>query len=445
MEILLEKKENNEASLKVQLTEKDYLPSVESKLKEYSKTVQLKGFRPGKVPAALVKKMYGKSIMFEEIQNVAFTNIYDYLRDNNILIFGRPLPDVASFSKIDWDNQKDFSFIYNVGLQPEVKLPALDKLKVNKFEIELTEEVINETINDLKNRFSKMESVEKSEEGDTVNGKAVEADGAKEFNMAIPTSKLKKDALKTFKGISAGAELTFDIENLFDDIHELMHVTGLGHDAVHDLKGSFKLTVETVNRPSSAQLDQDFFDQVFGKDAVKTEDEFMAKLKETVTENYKRESDYFYKITLDKALMENVSLDLPADFLKNWIKTSNEGKYTDEQIENDWDKFVNGIKQDLIYNKLAQEHKIEVSEDEIREQAKNTIRSMFYQYGLYDITDEMIEPQVKLYLESKEHDNYSKMKEQVLDIKVFETLKANTKPTHKTVDYKQFLAELDKK
>lgn len=445
MEILLEKKENNEASLKVQLAEKDYTPSVENKLKEYSKSVQLKGFRPGKVPPALVKKMYGKSILFEEIQNVAFTNIYDYLRDNNILIFGRPLPDVAAFSAIDWDNQKDFQFVYNIGLQPEVALPSLDKLKLTKFDIQLTDEVLNDTIQDLKNRFSKMETVEKSEAKDIINGKATEVNGTKEFNVALPVSKLKSGIVSKFVGLSAGNEVEFDIETLFDDVHELMHITGLNHDAIHDLKGNFKLVVETVNRATEAPLDQDFFDQVFGKGKVANEEEFMTKLKETITDNYVRESDYLFKITTDKVLIENTNLVLPANFLKNWIKTSNEGKYTDEQIDNDWDKFVNGIKQDLIYNKLTQEFKIEISEDEIREQAKNTIRSMFYQYGLYDITDEMIEPQVKLYLESKEHDNYAKMKEQVLDSKVFEVLKANTKPTLKKVDYKEFLAELDKK
>lgn len=439
MEITLERKENNEASIKVQLKEADYASSVENKLKEYAKTAKMNGFRPGKVPHSLVKKMYGKSVLFEEVQNVAFTGIYKYLEDNKLSIFGRPLPDVAAFTGINWEGQKDFDFVYNVGLQPELTAVDYSAVKVDRYEIELTDEAYNETLTDLRTRFGKQTEAETATAHDTLNGLLKESNGDKEFKISLSLDKVTDKVLPKMIGATKGTTIAFEINDLLKDLHELMHLTGLSHDDVHHLHGNFEFIVDGILHREPAEINEEFYERVFGKDVVKTEEEFTAKLKETILENYKRETDFLYKLQLDEFLIGNTPMALPKSFLKNWIITSNEGKYTAEQVDKDWDRFEKGLKQDMVYAKIAKDNNLNVTEEEVQNAAKNTIRSMFYNYGLYDISDEMLETQAKMYLENKEQDNRSRIVQQVMETKVFETLKEKVKSNTKKVTHKEFI------
>jgi trigger factor len=168
LDIQLEKNSNTEALIKINLKESDYQPKYQEKLKSYSKQAQIKGFRPGKVPVSLIEKMYGKSIKVEEINNILVESLKEYIKKNDIKIIGDPLPNNDKAEEIDWDNQKEFDFEYNVGLIDEFEYNL--KFKINKYEIKVEDKVLNEAIDELKQRYGKMTNPEVSESGDSIFG-----------------------------------------------------------------------------------------------------------------------------------------------------------------------------------------------------------------------------------------------------------------------------------
>lgn len=194
MEITLEKQSATNATLKVNLNESDYRPKVAEKVKEYSKKVQLKGFRPGKVPTSLVEKMYGKSILVDEINQILSDSITKYIRENKLPIIGEPLPDSEKTENINWETQKEFEFNYNLGLVPEFNLDLSPNVKLTKNNIKIEDKVVNETLENLKNQFGQSTNPEVSAEGDFIYGDLKEENGDFEFQSLIPTNKIKNQS-----------------------------------------------------------------------------------------------------------------------------------------------------------------------------------------------------------------------------------------------------------
>ncbi len=316
MEITLNKKSNTEGVIKIKLAESDYQPHVEEKVKEYSRKANIKGFRQGKVPAGVIKRMFGKSLLVDEINNVLSTQLSGYIKDNNLKILGEPLPDLEQSRNIDWDNQKDFEFDYQVGLVEDFSYDLSNKIKVKSFPIEVDKKVIDETIEDLKQRFGEVSYPETSEAGDNVYGelraKEEEAGGLfgnaeggfKKDNAFIATDKVEKKEQKKFAGLKVDDEVEFEINKLFSDDILTGQLLGTSPEEAKKAKGKYVLKIKTISRIAPATVDQQLFDNVFGKDAVTSEDAFIEKIKETIGENYKRESEHFLDHNIEDAFIK---------------------------------------------------------------------------------------------------------------------------------------------
>ena len=170
MEITLNKKSSTEATIKITLKEADYQPKVEEKVKDFSKKANIKGFRQGKVPASVIKRMYGKTILVDEINHILTHSINDYIKENKINVLGDPLPDLEKTGSIDWDNQKDFDFEYNIGMVEEIPYDISKKQKVTEYQIKVDDDTLNDTLENIKNQFGKMTNPEESAEGDILFG-----------------------------------------------------------------------------------------------------------------------------------------------------------------------------------------------------------------------------------------------------------------------------------
>ncbi len=436
MNITLNQTDSNNAQLKVALEEADYAPKVDQQVKEYSKKAQIKGFRPGKVPAGLVKKMYGKSILVEQINKMLQEEVTKYIRENDVKLLGEPLPD-PNQPQIDWDTQKEFEFTYQVGLLPDFELP-LDK-SVEGYNIELDQSTVDEAYENLKRQFGKTTNPETSEAGDFIYGDLKQAEGGDfEAKTLIPTKRIV-EGQEQFVGVKSGDTIRFNLRKTFgDDNAALAHVTGLSKDEAANLNGEFEFAVEKINRTEDAELNQELFDKLFGKDEVHTAEEFDAKVRETIEENYKTEADNLLNRNIIDTLVDNVDASLPTEFFKRWLLVTNEGKLTEEQIDENFDKYIRELKWSMIKNKLVADKDLKVSNEEVVDATK---QKMLAQFNMPEIPEELAESMnsyAQQHLNQDNGRNYIQEYEQLLAEKVLAKLKEEMTVVEKTITAEDF-------
>ncbi|AEI49950.1 trigger factor [Runella slithyformis] len=438
MEVLLEKSTPTNATLTVKLAKEDYQPKVDKTLKDYSKRVNLKGFRPGKVPAQVIQRMYGKSIVIDEVNQLLSDTVSGYIRDNKLPVVGDPQIDREKTATIDWDKQSEFEFAYELGLASDFEVNLSTLPAVSNYTIEAGEKELNDTIENLRTQFAGQINPEVSEAGDMIYGELKQGDFS--TKTAIPSRQIKEEAQAQFIGLSKGSEISFDIRNTFVDDKAVAHLTGLKDEDAAALTGDFTFTVEDVTRQAPAEINQEFFDKVLGAGKVDNEEAFRDQVAEIIKNNYAREADTLLRRDIDQTLLDNINIDLPEEFLKKWLFTANEGKFTPEQIDADYPQFTKSLKLSLIKNKMAEQTDIKVESEEVIARAEDMVREQFGFYG-NDMGEQMNDTIRKIamnYLTSEKENNYSKMFNLVFDDKVFATLKTQLPLEDKTIDVEQF-------
>lgn len=447
MEITLNKKTNTEGLIKIKLTEGDYQPKVEEKVKDYARKANIKGFRQGKVPAGVIRKMFGKSILVDEINHLLSHKITDYIKDNKIQILGEPLPNNDKTKDIDWDVQKDFEFEYQIGLVEEFSYDLSPKTKVKGYKIDIDDKTIEETVADLKKRFGKVTYPEASELQDTLYGdlkrpgQPENAEDAKKEQAIIQIEKVEKPEQAKFIGLKKGEEVTFEPQKIYADANLVTELVGVSGD---DATGEYVLTINTISRTEPAEMTTELFDRVFGKDVAKTEEEFINKIRETIAENYKRETDHFLEHHIEDYLLDHTSINLPADFLKTWLKATSQGQVTDEVLDTEFEQYVRGLKWDLIKNKIAEDNQIKVEADEVREKAKEMIVAQFGGQAFAEQLKDKLDGIAENYLANENGQNFMRLFNQLRSEKIMKHIKENitVEEQHVSVDeFKKIVAE----
>ncbi|MGM0579032.1 MAG: trigger factor [Bacteroidota bacterium] len=446
MDITLNKKDNTNASIKIILNEADYQPNVEQKIKEYRKNANIKGFRPGKVPASYIKKLYGKSVLVEEINSLLSKSLTDYIKENDLKILGEPIPNQEDAAKIDWDNQKDFEFEYTLGLVDEFDIKLDDKFKIEKYTIEVTDKVMKETLDNLTKQHGETESVEESKAEDTLEGKLSTADGEVQEKVVLPIEDAEKKVQKQFVGVKKGDEVKFDIEKTFKSAEAKSRLLGQNETDAEAASGEYILTVSDIKRTKPAEINQELFDKVFGEGAVKTREEFDQKVKETISENYDRETENLLNRDLVDSLVEKTKFELPDEFLKNWLLLSNEGKITQEQIDKEYDLYTKDLRFNLIKNKIAEANQdsIKVENTDVMDYTKKMIAEQFGAYGMADQLGENMDSFAQNYLQGENGENYRKVYEEMLNKRVLDFIKDKITIKEKKVDLDGFKKAVDK-
>lgn len=439
MEITLNKKNSTEGLIKIRVTEGDYQPHVEEKVKDYARKATIKGFRQGKVPTGVIKKMFGKSILVEEINHLLSHKLSDYIKENNLKILGEPLPDQQKAMSIDWDTQKNFEFDYEIGMVEDFNYELSSKVKVKSYPIEVDTKVIDETIMDLKKRFGKVTYPEVSEASDNLFGELHSADpDFKREHAFIAIENVEKKEQKKFIGLKKDEQLEFEISKLFSDDAHTAQLLGISPEEAKSAKGKYIFKINTISRTEPAELNQELFDRVFGKDAVKSEEEFIAKIKETIGENYKRESDHFFEHHIEDYYVENTSINLPDNFLKTWLKTSSKGEVTDDILEKEFDIYKRGLKWDLVKNRIAEDNKISVEADEVRAKAKDLIISQFGGRAFAEQISDKLDGITDNYLQNENGQNFMKLYNQLRAEKILKLIREKITVQEKKVTVDEF-------
>jgi trigger factor len=381
MNIVLEKSSNVNAKLIVSITEADYKPEVDKTLKDYRKRANIKGFRPGMVPAELVKKMYGKAILVDEINKLLGNKVQEYIRDNSLKTVGDPLPIREDQYLIDWDNQKDFDFGYEIGLAGDFTIDFTALPAVKSYIITASEKELDETIERIINSYGEQIHPDSVEDGDMIFGTF--AQGEWTSKSAIPMKSIKDEAKATFIGVAKDATVTFDVDTTFIDEKSKELATDRKGDS--PLTGEVSFLVEDITRQGKAEMNQELFDKILGEGKVTTEEDFRKEVLTIISNNYNREASYLAKIDAEKMLLENVKIELPEDFLRRWLIEINEGKFTPEQIDADFDNVRRDVSWNLIKTEIASKHDIKVDYPEVLAAAKSSFAQQFGAYG--DLND----------------------------------------------------------
>ena len=439
MEITLDKTNNTEGLIKIKLNEGDYQTKVDEKVKDYARKATIKGFRQGKVPTGVIKRMFGKSIMVEEINHLLSHKLSDYIKDNNIKIIGEPLPNQDKAATIDWDQQKNFEFEYQIGMVEDFKYDVSQKVKVKSYPIEIDDKTLNETLDDLKKRFGKVDYPETSDAASNIFGevRSTTTDFKREHSF-VEVAKLAKKEQKKFIGLKKEEEVEFDVDATFSDAAEKEQFLGVTGEEAAAVTGKLILKVSNISKTEPAEVNTELFDRVFGKDVVADEAAFLEKVKETIAENYKRESDHFLDHHIEDYYISNTDINLPDEFLKNWLKSSSKGELTDEVIDREFNDYKRGLKWDLVKNRIAEDNKISVEADEVRAKAKDLILSQFGGPAIAAQLGDRLDAIADNYLQNENGQNFMKIYSQLRSEKILMFIRENISVQEKKVSVDEF-------
>ena len=432
--------------LTVKLEKADYQEKVDKSLKTFRQKAQIPGFRKGMVPMSLVKKMYGKSVFAEEVNKLLSEKVYDYIKSNNVNMLGEPLPNEEKQQVIDFDTMEEFEFVFDIALAPEFKAEVSNTDKVDYYTIEVTDEMVENQVKAYTQRNGKYDQVSAYEDNDMLKGLIAELDengntkegGIQVEGAVLMPSYMKNDEQKAiFANAKVNDVLVFNPNAAYDGHDaEIASLLKIEKEAAAEMKSNFSFQVEEITRFVPGDLNQELFDQVFGKDAVKTEEEFRAKVKEGIAAQFVADSDYKFLIDARKMLMEKVGkLEFPDALLKRIMLLNNKEK-GEEFVAENYEKSVEELTWHLIKEQLVKDNEIKVEQEDVINMAKDATKAQFAQYGMMTVPEDILENYAQEMLKKKE--NVDGLVGRVVEAKLATALKAKVTLNNKTVSMEEF-------
>ena len=424
------------AVLTIELAREDFQGNVDNVLKNYKKNANIPGFRKGAVPMSLVKKQYGTSVMLEEVNKMLQEQLNKYLGDEKLDILGNPLPIAKD---IDWEADT-LSFDFELGLAPEFTVDLGAKNTITKYTIVADEEMLDEQVAYIQKQYGKKVSKEKSEEGDDLTVKVVnEAEGI-ENNATFNVSDIRtKTNQKKFIGKKVGDVITVSTKGLFEDDHKASEVFQLEADKTQDLEVEVDFTIEEISVQEKAELNQEFFDKLFGEGEVTSEEQLKAKIKEDAEKQFAQQADQKFSNDVVAFLVEETKFDLPAAFLKKWLQSAGEKPLTEEEAAEEFEKSEKGLRYQLIEGKIISENNLQITFDEIKDYTSDLIKQQMAQFGQANPSDEDVENIVSRVLTNQEE--VRRISEQLMNEKMVKLFAEKVKAEPKEVTYKDFVKE----
>ena len=449
MEFTFKNSDATSAILTVKIQEADYASLVEKQLKTIRQKANIPGFRPGMVPMGLVKKQYGTAVKAEEINKLLQTKIFEYIKENKVDMLGEPLPIEEQQAAIDMVNDKEFTFEFEIALAPkfDATLTADDKLAYYK--IQPTDEMIDSQVQAYAQRCGEYKQVESYEDKDMLKGSLVEAaeEGISVKDAVMMPTYMKNDEQKAlFAGAKVGDVITFNPTTAFDGSEaELASLLKIEKSEVAAHAGEFTFTISEITRFVASELNQNVFDAAFGKDTVKSEEEFRAKIGEQISERFAVDSDYKLLLDTRSYLMERIGkLEFPEALLRR-IMDMNKAEGAESISEEDFQKSITELSWHLIKEQLAKKFEVKIDDNDVLSVAKAATRDQFMQYGMGNVPEDLLENYASGML--KQEKTREALINRAVDIKLIEAIKGVVTLKEEQIsveDFNKKLAENDK-
>jgi len=433
------------ATVKLKVSPNDYKEKVDKVLKDYKRKMKMPGFRPGMVPFGMVKKMYGKAVMADEINKLLADSLYKYIEENSIQILGNPLPKDDDKQSIDFDHQKEFEFEYDLGLAPQFDAKISAKDKFTKYEIQADDKLIDKNINELAKRYGKVSEAETSSENNLLQGEFVEQgkeDGTKHASTIALEYIEDEKTKKSLVGRKIGDKIILNPRKVSKSDADMAAMLKIEKDAVETVGKNFEFTVSKVFKMEPAPVNQELFDKIFGEGKIKSEAEFRQKMTEELKKELDKEAEWKLKKDIIDSLIEKLKLSLPDEFLKRWLKAAsskeeNKEPLNDGQIEKEYENYSKGLKWQLIMNKIMKENNINVASDELLNHTKSLLQKQFATYGMPLEDNEKLNEYAQRLLGNKEESQ--RIHDELVDQKVSSFFKSTFTIKNKAVAYDEFV------
>ncbi len=436
MKITRKKISKTESSIDLTLENNDYINIFESKLKELKKKVNLKGFRPGMVPVQLIKKMYGKSILIEEINKIISEKINSYIKDEKIKIIGEPIAKESDIDNVDINNLKNIFFKFLVGHLSDFKIESFSKKKKYLLHnIKVENKTINETIENLRVQYADINNIKEVTNKSNIYSEIKYNE--KEHKGLLDMSTLDKSESKKIIGKKLKDSILINLKKLTKNNEETISQILGSPVKIDELPDKVTLKLDNIIERSPAELKTPFFDKIFGQGKVKNKKEFNSEIKKSIEFNYMRESEFYLNKIIEKELISKNKIHMPVDYVKDWVKKNNDEETSNKIINEQFEDYCNQIKWSYIVDYIVEKNNISVENTEIQEVAKNQIQQQLISSGMENVGKD-IDKFVENYLKHNNGENYLKIFNQIKSNKVFNLIKEKSTITNKSITFNKF-------
>ena len=411
MNVSLKNTDATRGVLTLEIVKADYAEQVEKNLRGIRQKANFPGFRKGMVPMGMVKKMFGKSALAEEVNKLISENITAYIRDNHLHILGEPLPSETEQTKVDFDTQEDFEFCFDVALAPEINIELSKADKLPYYQIKIDDEMVDKQLEAYQANFGTYKEVEDVEEKDLVKGTLAELENGtpKEGGIVVEDAVLmpmyvKEETEKAkFVGAKKHSVVVFNPHKAYEGVEaEIASFLKIDKEQVAAHTGDFSFEIKEVTRHANAELNQELFDKVFGKDVVTSEEEFKNKIREALAEQFTPQSDFkFLTDARDLLVQKAGELSFADDLLKRWLLAADE-KNTKEKIDEEYPHIVEDLTYQLIREKLVVDNGLKVENADLEDFAKRVAKAQFAQYGMLSVPEDVLGNYAKDLLKNKQ-------------------------------------------
>jgi len=420
--------------ISIDIEKNDFESNVENVLKDYRKRANIPGFRKGHTPIGLIKKQYGLSVKVDEINKLIQKGLSDYLSNEKLVILGNPVP--VEKNNIDWNADK-LTFDFEIGLSPKLEVSLKNKKAIPSFEIDVDKKMIDDQIKNIQNQYGKLLAQNRIEDDFEINGnfknEDFEIDNKSNFKLKDIKGKSNKELLKK---LTIGDSVELKTKGLFTKDSDLTFHLKIDDQKKDEIKVvNFSLT--EINKRVPADLDQELFDKLFGKNSIKSVTELKDKLKKDAESNFANQTDQKLLNDITEHLIDNTKFELPDKFLKKWMQTAGEKKLTEQEANEEYEKSEKGLRYQLIEAKIIEQNDIKIDHIKIKDFAKELIKSQMKQYGQNSPEEKELESIAQRILSNK--DEVKRISDQLLSKELLELFKNNLKFKKNKVSYEKFI------
>nr|WP_129732046.1 trigger factor [Parabacteroides goldsteinii] len=397
--------------VKLEIVKADYAEQVEKSLRNFRQKANVPGFRKGMVPMGMVKKMYGKHVLAEEVNKLVSDKLYNYIHESKLNILGEPMPNESEQQPINFDTQEDFEFCFDVAIAPEINIELSKNDKLPYYQVDIDEEMMGQQVDAYTSNFGTYDKVDEVEEKDMVKGTVAELENGspKEGGIVVEDAVLmpaymKDEAEKAkFVGAKVNSVIIFNPNKAYEGAEaEIASFLKVDKEAVAGITGDFSFEITEITRHKKAELNQELFDKVFGEGVVNSEEEFKNKIKEALTDQFTPQSDYKFLLDAREVLVQKAGeLKFADDMLKRWLVAANENT-TAEKVEEDFPKIIEDLKYQLIKENLVKTNNLKVEDADIENFAKRVAQAQFAQYGMLSVPEDVLANYAKDMLKNKQ-------------------------------------------
>jgi len=439
MNITKEQIDDLNAVVKVAITKEDYQDKVDTILKDYKKQANIPGFRKGQVPMGLIKKQYGKAVLVDEVNKLLQDNLNKYLTEEKLDVLGNPLPKQQD--SFDWD-QEELDFEFELGLAPSFEVPLKTKKAITHYKIVADKKMVTEQVERIQKQYGKLVSKDVVEKTNEVSGKFFNEAEEIDNQTLLELDKLKsKKAIDSLVGKKVGDTVTLKTKGLVKEDHLLGSILGISKEKSEKLNIEVSFTITEINEREPAELNQELFDKLFGKDAVTSEKELRQRIVDDSEKQFKQQADQKLLNDVTEYFIENTKFDLPSGFLTKWIQVTGEKELTEEEATEEYQKSEKGLRYQLIEGKVINENNLQVQFDELKEFAKGFIKSQMAQFGQLDPQEEELDNIAARVLGNQ--DEVKRLSEQLMSQKLLNLYKEKANLKTKEVTYENFIKEVN--